>query len=95
MAVSTAAMSEQFHLELEWTWSLHLHPQVLFSFTPSCSLVGRQTFSLHRQPSREEFGFPQKDLPLSCPSQVSRRLQWALQEKVRENETYKHLPEVI
>ena len=98
MTISTAAMSEQFHLELEWACFLHLHSQVLFCFTPSCSLVGRQTFSLHHQPSRKEYGFPHKDLPLSCPSQVSKRLQWALQEKVRDSETYEtyeHLPEVI
>ena len=95
MTISTAAMSEQFHLELEWACFLHLHSQVLFCFTPSCSLVGRQTFSLHHQPSRKEYGFPHKDLPLSCPSQVSKRLQWALQEKVRDSETYEHLPDVI
>ena len=98
MIISRAIMSEQFHLELEWAWFLHLHSQVLFCFTPSCSLVERHTFSLHHQPSREEFGFPHKDLPLSCPSQVSERVQWALQERVRESETYEtyeHLPEVI
>ena len=38
------------------------------------------------------------DLWNTSPSQVSERVQWALQERVRESETYEtyeHLPEVI
>ena len=70
-------------------------PVLLHSFLLSCWKTNLQFPSLTIW---GEFGFPHKDLPLSCPSQVSKRLQWALQEKVRETETYEpyeHLPEVI
>jgi len=41
----------------------------------SCSLVWGECFSLHHQPSRQEFGLPHKELPLRVPLQVSTRAQ--------------------
>ena len=86
--ISTAAVSEQLHLELNGAFLSMVQRPTLHSFLLSCL-----DSELQSPPStlQEEFGLPHTDLPLRLPIWVSLKGQ---QEKVREYETQKHLPEV-
>ena len=81
--ISTAAVSEQLHLELNGAFLSMIQRPTLHSFLLSCL-----DSELQSPPStlQEEFR-----LPLRLPIWVSLKAQ---QEKVREDETQKHVPEV-
>lgn len=49
---------------------------------------------LHHQPSKQEFGPPQGNLPLRVPMQVSPRAQQSWQERIRDTESQDLVPEV-